>query len=203
MRGTNYCVILLLWCSPLIAKVLRILKALWQTWMQGSLITKMPHRDLSVASQVGPRAFFMPILIDDRFLQELFRQCHSSIRRTLAFEAEVRTDLNLRLTALERQVNRVQKSQGIHGQVLHISAKELGILRAELENSRLDTHQLKQTCNSFWHTMVNEMEDIRTGIINETNSLEPCPGNDLHDEILRSDRVYCALHISYPHTNDM
>ncbi|KAG2061383.1 hypothetical protein BDR06DRAFT_966355 [Suillus hirtellus] len=38
---------------PLIIKVLRILKVLWQTWMQGSPIIKMPHRDLYVTSQVS------------------------------------------------------------------------------------------------------------------------------------------------------
>jgi hypothetical protein len=145
----------------------------------------------------------MLILIDDYFLQELFRHCHSSIRRTLAFEAEVRTDLNSRLTALEKQVSKVQNSQGVHGQVLHMSAMELGILRSEFEQSRHDTHELQQACRSFWRTMVNEMDYIRSEIMRETNSLPPCPRNDLHDEILRSERVYCASHISYLRTNGL
>jgi hypothetical protein len=138
----------------------------------------------------------MVVLTNDRFLQELFRQFHSSVRRTLAFEAEVQTKLNLRLTDLEKRVSKVQNSQGVHGQILRMSAKELGILRSELESSRHDsTHELQQACGSFWRAMVNEMEDIRNGVINEMKDILPRTGNDLRDEIVGSDEVYCAMHV--------
>ncbi|KAG2129995.1 hypothetical protein BD769DRAFT_1666928 [Suillus cothurnatus] len=121
---------------------------------------------------------------------ELFRQFHSSVRRTLAFEAEVQTKLNLRLTDLEKRVSKVQNSQGVHGQILRMSAKELGILRSELESSRHDsTHELQQACGSFWRAMVNEMEDIRNGVINEMKDILPRTGNDLRDEIVGSDEL--------------
>ncbi|KAG2033665.1 hypothetical protein BDR03DRAFT_1014065 [Suillus americanus] len=112
---------------------------------------------------------------------ELFRQCHSSIKRTLTFKAEVQTDLNLHLTALEKQVSKVQNSKDVHGQILHMSAKELA-------------------CRSFWCTIVNEMEDIRNRAISETNSLLPCPGDDLRDEMLRSDvpPAYACLPVGTP-----
>ncbi|KAG2045931.1 hypothetical protein BDR06DRAFT_977853 [Suillus hirtellus] len=91
-------------------------------------------------------------------------------------------------SALERQVSKVQNSQGVHGQILCMSAQELGILCLELENSQCDTHELQQACSSFWRTIVDEIENIRNGVISE-NSLPPCPRDDLHNKMLRSNRI--------------
>ncbi|KAG2125854.1 hypothetical protein BD769DRAFT_1388300 [Suillus cothurnatus] len=122
-----------------------------KTWIQGSPIIKMLHRNLSIANQ---------------------------------------TKLNLRLMDLEKQVSKVQNSQGVHGQILCMSVKELGILRSELESSQHDsTHELQHTCSSFWRAMVNEMEDICNRVINEMKDILPCTGNDLHDEIVGSDEL--------------
>jgi hypothetical protein len=52
LRVTCYYVILILLCSRLIVKVLKILNTLSQTWIQGSPIIKMLHRNLSIANQV-------------------------------------------------------------------------------------------------------------------------------------------------------
>ncbi|KAG1883603.1 hypothetical protein F4604DRAFT_1920107 [Suillus subluteus] len=131
---------------------------------------------------------------------ELFRQCHSSIRWTLVFEAGVQTDLNLRLTALEKQVSMVRHSQDVHGQILHVSEKELGTLCLEFEIFRRDTHELQQACSSFWCIMVNEIENILNKVISEMNSLPPCLGDDLRDEMLRSDtpQAYAFLPVGNP-----